>query len=133
MGAILATSDLRERIKTKRDFKISEPIEIPEWETTLYVRSLGATAKDILENFMVIENEKREKAGCSEDDAGVPIGIRALLVRLAACDENGIPVFQVGDESWLAEKDQEAMERLFKPAMKLNKLSAKDEKDEVKD
>lgn len=88
-----------------------EKVEVPEWNTDVYVRSFSAEYREHYEHVMDKLN-KTER-------------VRATLVALAACDKDGNELFTMQDVPQLMRKDAVAMERVFKVACRLNGLEGK--------
>jgi hypothetical protein len=107
-------STLRERILAADDRPI-EPVPVPEWDCIVYLRTLSAGERERW------EEQAREGGG-----ARTRHEIRASLVVLAACDEDGRPVFTTADVPALCNKSARAVMRLFDRALKLNDFSGED-------
>ena len=99
---------LRDDIRDIDDCKIQGPIEVPEWETSLYVRTMtGPVYGRLMVNW-----ETLDKAGKA----------MAALVCASACNERGERVFADDDLEWLQDKNANALQRVFLPAFEINKL-----------
>lgn len=107
-------STLRERILAADDRPV-EPVPVPEWDCTVYLRTLSAGERERW------EEQAREGGG-----ARTRHEIRASLVVLAACDEDGKPIFTPADVPALCGKSARAVMRLFDRALKLNDFSGED-------
>lgn len=91
-----------------------QPVEVPEWGKTLYVRVMSARARDAWQADMA----ERGKKG----DGAVMENARARFIALTVVDQDGKPVFSLEDAEALGEKSAKAIDRLFNAATALNKL-----------
>ena len=107
-------STLRERILAADDRPI-EGVFVPEWGETVFVRTLTAG-----------ERERWEEEARPDGSARSRHQVRASLVVLAACDEDGRPIFTPADLPALCGKSARAMMRVFDRALKLNDFNAED-------
>jgi hypothetical protein len=119
----MSVQTLRDQIKDKEDFAVSEPIPCPEWDTedspcVLHVRTISGAERDSFEESVLVKKGKKREVSLKD--------IRAKLVVLSACDSNGTPVFLPGDERWLTDKSGRALDRLFSAAQKLNGITEED-------
>lgn len=96
--------DLRKRILAANDIKV-EPIEIPEWGGTYYVKVMSGTERDQFEESYA---EQKMKA----------FRVRFLVVAL--CDEKGERVFGDDDAAELGKKSSVVINRVFEVAWKVN-------------
>jgi len=92
-----------------------EKVEVPEWNTTIYVRGMTAAERDHWE--MGIYGSKGETRFEN---------IRSRLVVLTACDEKGQRIFQDGDADELGKKNAKVVIRLFDIAQRLSAVAQKD-------
>jgi hypothetical protein len=90
---------LRDKILAARDTK-PEPVPVPEWDCTVYVRSLTAAERE------AVEQDKSN------------VRFREKLLAMVVCDEDGKPVFTRGDIDALAEKAAGPIVRLVEIAWK---------------
>ena len=90
----------------------TEPVEIPEWNTTLLVKSMTGADRDQLE--------------ARYSDTGGVVGLKALIVVLSVVDENGERVFSLSDVEALQEKSASAIDRVFHVAQRLSHLLERD-------
>lgn len=88
-----------------------ERVEIPEWDGFLFVRTLSAAERDDFEN-----SNYRVKNGSLEPQFG---NMRARLVALCACDEQGNRLFIDDDAGQLGTKFGAAVDRAYKAASSL--------------
>ena len=101
---------LRDLILKADDLK-RVPVEVPEWETTVYVRTMTGLEQDRFEVFA------KEEGG---------LNVRAALLVASVCDEDGQPVFVAEDIPALGEKSGAALDRLVEVAMRLSGIGKKD-------
>jgi hypothetical protein len=108
--AILAAEDLRR-----------EPVPVPEWGGTVYVRTMTGTERDAWE--MMAFTVKDGEASVNRDN------IRARLAALTVCDETGELLFSVDDIDALGKKSAPALDRVYAVAQRVNAVSAEDIKE----
>lgn len=87
------------------------PVEVPAWGRTLHVRSLSAGEADRFE--VEIKGAKPEH-------------VRAMLLVITVCDENGQLIFAPGDVEALAGKRSAATLPLYRAAIDVNRMSPGD-------
>lgn len=107
------TTLTRDAILGQHDREI-EAVEVPEWGGVVHVRSLSGAERDQFEASIVQRNGKDVKTNLRN--------LRARLVVLAACDENGLPIFDAADATALGAKNAAALDRLFSVAQRLSGL-----------
>lgn len=96
------------------DTKIEE-VEIPEWESTVYVRAL--TAKELMDYVnATIDIQK----GQSKDLAKSQL----LMVAYCLCDSEGKRLIQDNEISLLENKNAGVINRIFEAAQRVSGLSA---------
>jgi hypothetical protein len=96
---ILATDDLER-----------EEIPVPEWDGSVFVRTLRLSERLALET----------------DLAGSPPDALAVVTAACACDEGGNLLFTRDDVAALGAKSSKVLHRIFTAAMALNSLTAED-------
>lgn len=102
-----------------KDFEV-QPVEVPEWKTTLHVRSLNGHGRARIVGIL----ERVQKAGTQEAAiASIP-----ELVALLACDENGTFLFDSQDIDRLGSLNPQALDRIVVAGLKLNGLADTDAK-----
>jgi len=107
----------RDDILSADDFE-REMVDVPEWGGSVWVRTLSGAERDA---FGVSCLPKKGK-----DKGQELLGVRARLVTLTACDENGERLFKRADEDALGKKSGMALSRVFDVASRLNGLSEDD-------
>ncbi len=112
----------RDQILSIKDLPV-EKVEVPEWGGFLFVRGLTAEERDHFESIF-IDDEGKQK---SKKEALK--NIRAKLVVLSACDENGKALFAESDIPALAKKSARALNRIFEAGQRLSGLSKADVED----
>lgn len=110
----LSREALLAKIKAADDLP-REAVTVPEWDVTVWVRSMTGTERDRWEADMLQLGEGRALEN-----------IRARLVLLTAVDANGVRLFGDDDAEWLGGKGAAALDRLFAAASKLNRLGKRD-------
>lgn len=112
-----------EQILSANDVKL-ELVEVPEWGGAVYVRQMSARAREEFDSLLIGDGDGEEL-----DTKNV----RARVVALTACDETGKPIFTIDQAESLAEKSNEAIDRVYDKAAGLNKLRKKDNEVEKKE
>ena len=98
----------KDQILSARDFKTKE-VPVPEWGGDILVRSLDGAGRDKIEAaFLSKETE----------------GLKAMVVALTVCDENGKLLFEQADVERLQAKSAEVLERVFEAAWEISGLRA---------
>ena len=97
------------QIISANDTKV-EPVEVPEWGGTVYVRVLRGTDRDQFEEWI---NKEKDRA------------VRCRFLVLSLCDERGSLLFTPDQVSQLGEKSGDVLARVFDRAWDINYLSAK--------
>jgi len=112
--------DIRDIILAANDLP-REPVRVPEWDTTVAVRTLTGAERDQWE---------RETW---EDKQGDRLrNVRARLVAWCVCDEAGGRVFQDADVPALSGKSGRALDRVYAVAARLNGITKEEEAELVK-
>ena len=93
-----------------------ETVHVPEWNGEVRVRMLTAGQRDRFES---------EVAGIGGKSKNMT-NLRARLVALTACDQEGEQLFQAGDIEALAKKSAAAVDRVFTVAARLNGFTSSD-------
>jgi len=107
----------REQILTAQDLK-KEKVEVPEWGGDLFVISLTGKERDKFEDSIFQTKGKKLERNFAN--------LRAKLVSLTACDENGKLLFTPADINALGEKSAAALDRVFTISQKLSGLTKED-------
>lgn len=98
---------LKEQILAADDLK-REPLDIPEWGLTVYVRTMSGAERDNFEQFMQGQAKQH---------------IRARLAVLTLCDKDGKPQFDDGDIAALSDKSSVALDRIMTTALRVNAMT----------
>ena len=101
---ILAADDLR-----------TEEVEVPEWNGSVFVRTLTGTDRDAFEQSVVQGVDKMDLAN-----------VRARMAVLCMADEEGKRLFEDSDAKALGAKSSLALGRIFTAAQKLNGMTDSD-------
>lgn len=111
---------IKDQIKNAVDIK-TIAVECPEWETTVYVKSISTYDKEqwVLNRTKQIETNTVGNLATS------------LLVK-CCCDEEGNLIFSDEDMEWLSKKNGKAIDRLFQIASDLIFASQKEITDLLK-
>jgi hypothetical protein len=102
----------RERILQPADLP-REPVELPEYELTVWVRMMSALEKDAFDQWLASQQAR------NGDAATYPNASAELCVRCIV-DEDGRPVFTAADAAALGRQPWEVVERLYRVAARLN-------------
>lgn len=104
----------RAEILAANDRRI-EPLEVPEWGGTIFVRSLTGTERDSYE------------AGLHDGKGKVSLeNARARLAALTVCDDKGALLFSRADLAALGGKSAKALDRIFDKALALSGMAKGD-------
>lgn len=106
---------LRETILANQSVR-TEPLEIPEWNCTVYLRILSGTERDTYETSISRGTEN----------------LRARFSVLVLADEAGRRLFRDEDAAELGKKDATVLDRIFDEGYRFNKMLAKYKDAEVK-
>lgn len=105
---------LRDDILAVRDGK-TEELEVPEWGTKVWIRTLSGRERDALENLIYQGNKK-----------GGAANIRAEFAVRCLSDADGKRLFADPEAKALGEKSAAALDRIFEAARRLNKFDQRD-------
>lgn len=103
-----------------------EDVSCPEWGGEVRIRGLQGDERDAYEG----KSLKRGKGGTREVEIK---GLRARLIAACAINEDGSPLFNLGDVMRLGQKSAVPLERLFKVAQRLSGMSDEDVEELVED
>jgi hypothetical protein len=101
---------LREQILNIQDRKV-EAVEVPEWNTTLYVRTFTGA-------------DRARLMALHKKHADNPAELNTHLVLMAASDDKGNPIFAEADFDQLNGKSATAIDKVAVAALKLNGLDS---------
>lgn len=90
-----------------------ERVEVPEWGGVVFVRAMSGAERDAFEL-------------ATAPPLGTFANLRARLVALCACEEDGTRLFLDADAAQLGTLDARALDRIFQAARRLNALGADD-------
>lgn len=108
----------KQDILQARDVKI-EQVEVPEWGGTVFVRSLSAAERGLIE----------EAAAKFKESKGKDSFARTFTVKFASltiCDEDGNRLFDDKDIAALQQKNAAAVARVAEAAQKLSGFTKED-------
>lgn len=111
----------REQILGAMDLKIEE-VPIPEWGGSVFVKAMGATAKE------------RIAQGWFAGADGKPtnmVGFRAAFAAASIVDENGKTIFTSADIEALGEHSEGALDKILEVGRRLSKMGSGDIEAEV--
>lgn len=100
--------NLKAKILALDDAKLL-PVEVPEWDTTVYLRVLSGAERSSID----ARAKQLEKAGRPGD-------IAAFMVALTACEANGQRIFSDADVEALNNKNGLVLDRLALAAAEHN-------------
>lgn len=98
---MLTREDILARAKPR-----TRQVEVESLGGTVTLRAITANERDQLEMFI-------------QKQRGNLRGVRARMVRLCCCKEDGSPLFQEGDETAIGELDGSVLEPLIAHCMEL--------------
>jgi len=105
----------------ERDDLVKEPVDVPEWGTTVWVRTMTGKERDRYESDLLSNKDKP-----LEDRLD---NVRAKLAVLTVVDADGERVFDDADVVALGNKSASALSRVVTVAQRLNALSDADVED----
>jgi len=108
---------LRELILTAEDLP-REPVEVPEWGATVYVREMTGKERDEYESNLIDKKDMPIKERLRN--------MRAQLVVLCTVDEDGQRIFSDDDVEAVGNKSAKALNRIVDAAQNMNQLSDRD-------
>ncbi len=97
-----------------------QPLEVPEWGGTVYLRVMTGEERDEYENGMV--NPATGKLTKRDN-------FRARLAVIVLCNEDGERLFTPGDVGKICKKGGKALDRIFAAGTKLNGMTEDDVKE----
>ena len=98
----------KDEILNAEDSEVSS-VSVPEWNGDVFVRTITGTERD------------RFEAAFMNRNGPVPMtNIRAKLLVMALCDEQGNRLFTDSDVVALGKKNARALDRAFATAMRVN-------------
>lgn len=95
-----------------------ELVSVPEWGGDVYVRTLSGSERDAFEAGTIRQGKGSQTVNL--------LNLRARLVSLSMCDEQGTRLFGDADMVALGTKSAAALDRVFAVAQRLSKLSDAD-------
>lgn len=110
----------RDDILNADDLK-SEAVKVPEWNGTVYIRTMTGEERDRFEASLV------RMDGVKFED--ITRNLRARLVCLTAVDKEGKSLFTLDDIEAVGGKNSKALDRLYDVAERINGLTDKDVED----
>jgi hypothetical protein len=110
-----------DQIRAARDYLI-EPLDVPKWGGTVYLRSLSLQDARVFQNVSAAA-----AAGTFTTDDMVKV------VAVCLCDENGTRLFDDNTVADLAAKDLDVIRQLFDKAVVVIGLSKQGVEDEKKE
>jgi hypothetical protein len=105
--------NLKEQILKASDCPL-KPITVPEWDCTLYIRTMSGAERDTWE------------LTAFKDGKVSPEHFRAKLLVRCVCDEHGQRVFSDTDAADLSSKSATVLVKLYDVAAKVNGLTKSD-------
>ena len=117
----IVNSAIRQKILAARP-RTLERLEVPEWDATIWIKELTLGERDAFEAQQIV----REQDGTMRMETR---GLKARLIIMCACDENGEQVFSPDDEDTLNQLGAATMERVFSTCQRVNKMRKEDLKD----
>jgi len=115
MGNTKAKKVLTAEAILSADDKRIVSVEVPEWGGIVYLRTITGRERD-----------EFESAALDASKRGDLRGLRAFLLALCICNEDGERIFKDDDAPKLAQKNAAVLDRLFTRAQELNALTERD-------
>lgn len=103
----------------KKDDVIKEVVKVPEWGGEVLIAAMSGAMRDAWEQSLIADKASMDN-------------IRARLVVATAIDEQGKPLFAREDIEALGRKSAVALDRCVRVAQRLNRLTAGELDDLVK-
>ena len=91
----------------------TEPVDVPEWGGTVYVRGLTGAQRDSLELDFLPAKDGKHRA----------VNVRGRVAAWCVCDENGKRVFADRDADALGQYPAEVLDKINSVAMRLSGMS----------
>ncbi len=110
----------------EHDDRVRELVDVPEWEGSVYVRSMTGTERDQYEASMFRFGRTARGLEAKEVELG---NLRAHLASLTMVDEDWMNLFTPADVLILGQKSAAALERVSKVAQRLSGLTETDVKE----
>ena len=104
----------KDQIFEIKDLQV-ELVDVPEWGGQVYVRGMSGSERDAFEASVVDLRGSTQKVNMQN--------IRARLVSLTTCDQEGNRLFSDSDIIELGKKSAIALQRIFDVAQRLSGLS----------
>lgn len=104
----------KEQILSAQDLP-TEDVSVPEWGGSVRVRGMTGSERDAWELLQLDEKK--------------PADIRATLVAFTLVDEKGALLFTPAEISALGKKSAKALQRVFRVAQKLSRITEADVKE----
>jgi len=98
-----------------------EEVFVPEWGGSVFVRALTAKERVIYEQAVITRNGKDVETNLEK--------AIALLVALTVVDEDGKRLFSNKDADELADKNANALSKLYMVAVRMSSLAPEDVKE----
>lgn len=99
---------------------IKEMLEVPEWGGAIYVRSISAAERGLIEEGAAKFKESKGK----NDTFARTFTVK--MVSMAVCDENGQRLFEDKDIALLQQKNAAVISRIAEVAQRLSGFSKQD-------
>jgi hypothetical protein len=108
--------------------RVIEPVEVLVGgkKVTMYVRSLTGAERDRWEASNVLKDKKTGTFDVKMEN------LRARLIEIAACHEDGSPYFQPGDVARIGQKNARTVAALYDASARISGISKEDLEDIVK-
>ncbi len=113
----------KDDILKAKDAKLEE-VHVPEWGGSVFIRSMTGVERD---SFDASNFTKDRKGGEYQVNLA---NMRARLLSLTICDENGVRLFE--DAGKLGGKSAKVLSRLFEIAQRLSGITKEEVEDAAK-
>lgn len=107
------TNLTRETILAKQD-RIMKKVNVPAWDGDVYIKQLSGAEQDRFEQDSFMATDKSI------------IGVRARLISLALCNEDGSKMFTIDDIPALQDKNSVVLNMLYEEITATNRITDND-------
>lgn len=119
----IVNSEVRKKILAARP-RAMEAFFVDDWDVTLWLKELTLGERDAFEKAQIVRGE----------DGSVSMetmGLKARLIILCACDEDGNPIFTMEDEDLVNGLGAATTELVFAACQRVNKMRKEDLKSDA--
>lgn len=111
-------SALRKKILEAKPKEV-ESFYVPDWDVTVWLRELTLGERD---EFEALQMKRGEDGSITMETRG----LKARLIILCACEEDGSPIFTMEDEALVNGLGAATMETIFAACQRINRMRKED-------